>query len=475
MVNHEKGMFKNRIFINKIHEDYKKFIDKEIVICGMIETIRKQSEMAFINLNDGTCLKDIQIVMNKSADNGKNFTSIFEKGTKGTIMSVRGKIIKSPAKGQDFEMIASNEIDFFDCINDGAKYPISKNRNPLETIRKHLHLRMRTRALSSVTRIRNSCSILTHEFFQNMDFQYIHTPILTCSDCEGAGETFTVTNLLPEKIDKQSKIEGYEKDFFGEKTSLTVSGQLNVECYAMYFSKVYTFGPTFRAENSNTSRHLAEFWMIEPEITYINLDELMDIAESYLKYCVNGVLLKNPDEINLFNKYMSKGLIDKLKSTMDNNFIRITYTDAVNLYNEKNENKIKWGDDLPSEVEKYICETIFNRPTIIYNYPKEIKAFYMKNNADNKTVQAFDVLVPGIGEIIGGSIREENYEVLKNKIIENKISVDSLNWYLDLRKFGTCPHGGFGLGFERLIMYTTGISNIRDTIPFPRYPNHCDY
>ena len=467
-------MYSERIFVNDLYKNYINFLEREITICGMIDNIRKQSNMVFIDLNDGTYLKGLQVIMNKHDDNDINFQNIFEKGTKGTIISVKGKLIKSPAKGQEFELICNNDgINYFDCIVDPNEYPISKNRIPLDTLRNNIHLRMRTKILSSVTRIRSKCAMATHLFFQNKDFQYINTPLLTSSDCEGAGETFTVTSLLPEKISKETEIKSYLDDFFGKKTSLTVSGQLNVECYAMYFSKVYTFGPTFRAEKSNTSRHLAEFWMVEPEITFINLDELIELSESYLKYCIKELMVSNIEEFNLFDKFVSKGLIEKLKKCLDKKFTRISYTEAIELYNKDNKNKVTWGEDLSSEVERYICEKIYNNTTVIYNYPKEIKAFYMKNNIDNKTVQAFDILVPGIGEIIGGSIREENYEVLKSKIIENNISLDSIKWYLELRKFGTCPHGGFGLGFERLIMLLTGISNIRDVIPFPRYPNHC--
>ena len=468
-------MDKKRHFIKDIYDNYQNLLSKEVLVCGMIDNIRKQSNIVFLDINDGTCLKGIQVILDQGDDITDNYKNIIEKGSKGTILSVKGTLIESPAKGQDFELAANKDgIEYFDCIVDASEYPISKNRIPLDTLRNYLHLRMRTKILSSVTRVRSKASMMTHVFFQDKDFQYIHTPLLTSSDCEGAGETFTVTNLLPEDINEDTKIKKYNEDFFGKKTSLTVSGQLNVECYAMYFSKVYTFGPTFRAENSNTSRHLAEFWMIEPEVTYINLEELMDLAESYLKHCVKGILLSNSDELKLFDSFVSKGLLTKLNKLSEENFTRISYTEAVEIYNNKNKNKIKWGDDLSSEVEKYLCEKVFNNTTIIYNYPKEIKAFYMKNNDDNKTVQAFDILVPGIGEIIGGSIREENYNTLRDKIIDNNISLESLKWYLELRKFGTCPHGGFGLGFERLIMLLTGISNIRDVIPFPRYPKHCN-
>jgi asparaginyl-tRNA synthetase len=455
-----------RHFIKDIHINYETLINKEITICGMIDNIRKQSNIVFLDINDGTCLKGLQVILDKNIDISENYKQILEKGSKGTIISVKGILTKSPAKGQNCELISfQNGIDYFDCIVDASEYPISKNRISLDTLRQHLHLRMRTKVLSSVTRVRSKTSMITHTFFQDKDYQYINTPLITSTDCEGAGETFTVTSLLTKN--------NYDKDFFGKKTSLTVSGQLNLECYAMYFSKVYTFGPTFRAEKSNTSRHLAEFWMIEPEVTYINLEELMNLSEKYLKYCVKNIVSSLPDEIQLFDDFVSKGLIEKLNKMIEKEFTRITYTEAIQLYNKKKKKNISWGEDLSSEVEKYICEELFNNTTIIYNYPKEIKAFYMKNNEDNKTVQAFDILVPGIGEIIGGSIREENYEILKNKIYHNNISIDSLNWYLELRKFGSCPHGGFGLGFERLIMLLTGINNIKDVIPFPRYPDHC--
>jgi len=469
-------MYSERIFINNLFKSEKEYIGKEITVCGMIQNIRKQANIAFVELNDGTMLKGLQIIMDTTLVTGDDkFDKIFESGTKGTIISCKGKIIQSPSKGQTIEMTSNGDgINYFDCIVESKDYPVSKNRLTLDYLRSHLHLRMRTNMMSSVMRIRSKCSYYTHNFFQEQDFQYIHTPLLTSSDCEGAGETFTVTNLLPEKIEKDSKIEDYDKDFFGKKTSLTVSGQLNVECYAMYFSKVYTFGPTFRAENSNTSRHLAEFWMIEPEITYINLDELMSVAEDYLKFCINKVIENYFDELKMFDSFSSPGIIVRLTALGNKKFDRITYTEAIELYNKRNpQSTLTWGDDLSSEVEKYLCERVFENAIIIYNYPSEIKAFYMKENDDGKTVQAFDILVPGIGELVGGSIREERHDVLKNKIEKNNISVESLQWYLDLRKFGTCPHGGFGLGFERLIMLVTGISNIRDVIPFPRYPNHC--
>ena len=468
-------MLTERTFINKLFQCPDDFQGKTITVCGMIQNIRKQSNMAFVELNDGTQLKGLQIILDNSFKSDDKFDDIFEHGTKGTIISCTGRIMKSPAKGQLFEMIAEGTgINHFDCIVESKEYPISKNRLTLDYLRNHLHLRMRTNTVSSVMRIRSKCSYFTHKFFQEDDYQYIHTPILTSSDCEGAGETFTATNLLPEKLTKDTKLETYDKDFFGSKTSLTVSGQLNVECYAMYFSKVYTFGPTFRAENSNTTRHLAEFWMIEPEITYVNLDELMTVAEKYLKFCIGSVLESNNDEVKLFDSYSAPGLMTKLTNLHSKPFERITYTAAVELYNSHNsDTQIEWGDDLSSEVEKYICEKIYDNATIIYNYPSAIKAFYMKENDDGRTVQAFDILMPGIGEIVGGSIREERYDVLKSKIEANNISVESLQWYLDLRKFGTCPHGGFGLGFERLIMLLTGTTNIRDVIPFPRYPNHC--
>lgn len=472
-------MFVNRTFIKDIYQNEEKYKNKEITICGMINNIRKQTNLCFIDVNDGSQLKGLQVILEKQEDKEytQDYLTLFEKGSKGMIISVNGLLIESPAKGQSVELKA-NIVNYFNSIIDGNEYPISKNRVPMENLRQILHLRMRTNVISSVMRIRSKCSKYTHDYFQDRGYEYIHTPLITGSDCEGAGETFTLTTLLPDKLDKDNMTlkEDYSKDFFGKKVSLTVSGQLNVESYAMYFSKVYTFGPTFRAENSNTSRHLAEFWMIEPEITYINLEELMDVAEDYLKYCVINVLDNYLDELTMFNQFMSKGLIERLTNIKNNKFIRISYTQAIELYNKDHKKTpIKWGDDLSSEVEKYICEKIYGLPTIIYHYPKEIKAFYMKQNKeDNRVVDAFDILVPGIGEIIGGSMREDNYDILKQKVIDTGIDVNSMSWYLDLRKYGTCPHGGFGLGFERLIMLVTGISNIRDVIPFPRYPKHCD-
>ena len=472
-------MFNNRTFIKDISKNETQYMNQEITICGMINNIRKQTNLCFIDINDGSQLKGLQVILEKQEDieYSQDYLTLFEKGSKGMITAVKGVLIESPAKGQSVELKAK-EVDYFNSITDGNEYPISKNRVPMENLRQILHLRMRTNVISSVMRIRSKCSKYTHDYFQDRGYEYIHTPLITGSDCEGAGETFTLTTILPDKLDKNNMIlkEDYSKDFFGKKVSLTVSGQLNVESYAMYFSKVYTFGPTFRAENSNTSRHLAEFWMIEPEITYINLEELMDVAEEYLKYCVSHVLENHNDELTMFNQFMSKGLIDRLTNIKNNKFIRISYTQAVELYNKDHQKTpIKWGDDLSSEVEKYICEKIYGLPTIIYHYPKEIKAFYMKQNKeDNRVVDAFDILVPGIGEIIGGSMREDNYEILKQKVIDTGIDVNSMSWYLDLRKFGSCPHGGFGLGFERLIMLVTGVSNIRDVIPFPRYPKHCE-
>jgi asparaginyl-tRNA synthetase len=439
---------------------------QEINIKGWVRTFRAKR---FIALNDGSTINNIQCVVDFENTN----EDILKRITTGAAVSLTGTLVESQGKGQKFEI----EVTAIEILGDSdpETYPIQPKKHSLEFLRENAHLRTRTNTFSAVMRLRSAMSFAIHQYFNQNGFYYMHTPIITGSDAEGAGEIFQVTNLDVKNapLNDEGEID-YTKDFFGKETNLTVSGQLEAETYAMSLGKVYTFGPTFRAENSNTSRHLAEFWMIEPEITYINLDELMDLAENYLKYCVEGVLSMNKEEIELFDKFLSKGLLDKLKKCVNEKFTRISYTEAVNLYNKKNKHKIKWGDDLSSEVEKYLCEKVFNNTTIIYNYPKEIKAFYMKNNEDDKTVQAFDILVPGIGEIIGGSIREENYEVLKQKITDNNISLDSLKWYLELRKFGTCPHGGFGLGFERLIMLVTGISNIKDVIPFPRYPNHCN-
>ena len=354
-----------------------------------------------------------------------------------------------------------------------------KKRHSLEFIREHPHLKVRTNIGAIVARIRNTCSFATHEFFQKKDFIYVHTPLITSNDCEGAGETFTITTTHPvnKNVILKEDLNTFKNDFFGKQAFLTVSGQLQVESYAMGLKNVYSFGPTFRAEKSNTSRHLAEFWMIEPEACFITFEELMILSESYLKFCINRVLEKNCDDLNLLNKFISKGIKNSLETIVKNKFKRLSYTEAIDYLQKHYTNKVeyelpKWGDDLNSEQEKYLT-SLFG-PTILYNYPKEIKSFYMKINPDGKTVQAMDIIVPGIGEIIGGSMREDKYEILKDVMVTKGLLKNGhLNWYLDLRKYGSCPHGGFGLGFERLIMLVTGLKNIKDCIPFPRYPKHC--
>ena len=457
------------------------FIGLTLEINGWVTTSRLQTNILFVTINDGSSQENLQIVieMNYYIDSDKK--SKIKNITKGASIKVYGEIVNSPASGQNCELKA--DFDDFTIIGtiDPEKYPLSKKAHGLDYIRKYPHLRVRTNTFGIVARIRNTCSYATHKFFQNNGYINVHTPIITSNDCEGAGETFTVTNMLKDKItnlktDKDNSLL-YNDDFFQKKAFLTVSGQLQAESYAIGLSKVYTFGPTFRAENSNTSRHLAEFWMVEPEAAFITFDNLMTLAENYIKYCIKKVLKKNSDDIKFIDKFIKKDQENFLEKLVENKFNRISYNEAIDiLKNDYNKNclydKIEnWGCDLNSEQEKYITQKY--GPTIIYNYPKKIKSFYMKSNEDNITVQAMDILVPGIGEIIGGSMREESYEKLLENMKEKNINPDNLSWYLDLREFGTAPHGGFGLGFERLIMLITGLANIKDCIPFPRYPGNC--
>lgn len=461
-------------------------INEKYTVSGWINNLRLQSNNGFIHLNDGSCLTTLQLVMDYTDEEKFNYNNIFDNLVKHVSLTVTGILVNSPAKGQTIELkVDLKNIKIYGKL-DISDYPLSGKKYPFEYLRNYPHLRVRTNFIASMARIRNSCSFATHQFFNSRNFCYVHTPIITTNDCEGAGETFTVTTLnltkVPNKKDKNGnrKVQ-FNKDFFGERTNLTVSGQLHVESYALGLNRVYTFGPTFRAENSNTSRHLAEFWMIEPEICFINLDELMELSENYVKFCIQNVMENNKDDLDFFNQRISKGRLEILNTILSSDFSKITYTDAVKLLQNDWENNSKlyekpsWGDDLGSDQEKYITKKL--GPTFVYNYPKKIKSFYMKQNTDadpgEETVQAMDLLVPGIGELIGGSIREENYDILLESLKSKNIPQSDLQWYLDLRKFGSTPHGGFGLGFERLIMLITGISNIRDAIPFPRYPKHC--
>jgi len=460
--------------------------DTTITVCGWIESMRTQGQdFAFIKLNDGSCVRSLQIIVDTSrVQDVTLLDNIFKRGTKGTSIQVSGNVVSSPKKEQKTELVAS-QISVLGDV-DGSKYPISKGRLPLEHLRKFPNLRLRTKKIASMQRIRNCCAKATHDFFQDLGFSYVHTPVLTGNDCEGAGEVFGLDMDVSDKM-------------FGKQVSLTVSGQLHGETYACGMGDIYTFGPTFRAEDSHTSRHLSEFWMIEPELCFITLKQLMDLAEDYIKKCIESCLTLCNDEIALFTTEENQ-LSDHLKSYLCK-FERISYTDAIDLlikeieegkaivrdnsiehkkFKKKAkgkhifENSVFWGVDMSSEHEKYLTDIIFKKPVIVFNYPKSIKSFYMKQNhgeeTGRETVQAMDILVPGIGELVGGSMREDDYDKLK-AIMESKgIEID---WYLDLRKYGSVPHGGFGLGFERLILLITGLSNIRDAIPFPRAPDYC--
>jgi len=483
----------------------KSFINNKIILNGWIDSMRVQgnNSLAFIKLNDGSCLNSIQIVVNsENFKEEKDLDDIFKRGTKGVSIYVEGLVKESPASGQLTE-IEANKIVILGDTN-ASEYPIAKKKLPLEHIRKIPHLRVRTRVMSSVLRLRHSCSKFTHDFFHLNDFTYVHTPILTSNDCEGAGETFNLKNTLKsykpiEKENSNNIHQLVEEPFFSKEVNLTVSGQLHGETLASGLGNIYTFGPTFRAENSNTTRHLAEFWMIEPEACFIDLNDLMNLTEDYIKYVIKHLLEHNLSELEFFTEHFSPNLLQNLKLFLSDNFIRISYTEAIDtllkeieddkaivrdttIENKKFkkkakgkhifENDIFWGVDMSSEHEKYLTDVIYKKPVFVYNYPKKIKSFYMKSNGEeeNETVQATDLLVPGIGELVGGSIREDDYEKMKEIMESKNIEID---WYLDLRKYGSVPHGGFGLGFERLLLLVTGLSNIRDIIPYPRAPRSC--
>ena len=441
-------------------------------ICGWVKTFRSNR---FININDGSCIDDLQCVVDLDSFN-KNILSQIHSGSS---LNIKGKIVESQGRGQNVEMhVESIEIL---GLSDPDKYPIQPKKHSFEFLRENAHLRARTKTISSVLRIRSEISFAVHKFFNDNNFYYVHTPIITGSDAEGAGEMFKVTTHDLKQIpkDENNNID-FSKDFFAKETNLTVSGQLEAEAMALGMGKVYTFGPTFRAENSNTSRHLAEFWMIEPELAFADLNDDMDCAEAYLKYCLNHVLEHCDEDLEFFEKNISKdNLRERLRNVASQEFARITYTEAVeHVLNAKKkfEFPIEWGSDLQSEHERYISEEVFkDRPVIVRDYPKDIKAFYMRLNDDNKTVAAMDVLVPRVGELMGGSQREERLDVLERRIEENGLEKESYWWYLDLRRYGSQPHAGFGLGFERLVQYVTGVENIRDAIPFPRYPGSAEF
>ena len=457
--------------VKEIYREREKFLDKEVTVGGWVRSVRDSKTFGFIVLHDGSFFETLQIVYHDSME---NFAEI-SKLNVGAAIIVKGTLVATPQAKQPFE-IQAEEI-----IVEGASapdYPLQKKRHSLEYLRTMTHLRPRTNTFQAVFRIRSLCAYAIHKFFQEQGFVYVHTPLITGSDCEGAGEMFRVTTLDMKNppLTEEGNID-YSQDFFGKETNLTVSGQLNGETYAQAFRNIYTFGPTFRAENSNTTRHAAEFWMIEPECAFADLNDNMSLAEAMLKYVIRYVLKNAPEEMNFLNSFVDKGLLDRLNHVMNSEFGHVTYTEAVEILeknNDKFDYKVFWGCDLQTEHERYLTEEIFKKPVFVTDYPKEIKAFYMKQNEDGKTVAAMDCLVPGIGEIIGGSQREDDYDKLMNRMNELGLKAEDYSFYLDLRKYGSTRHSGFGLGFERCVMYLTGIGNIRDAIPFPRTVGNCD-
>jgi asparaginyl-tRNA synthetase len=458
--------------VKYIFRNHSKMIDSSLSLSGWVKTIRSSKNFGFIEVNDGSFFNNIQVVFEDKLD---NFSEI-SKLTTGSSLQITGKLVQSLGKGQLFE-INADSVEILGIAD--HDFPLQKKRHSREFLRTIAHLRPRTNLFRAVFRVRSLLAYALHKYFNEQGFVYIHTPIITGNDCEGAGEMFKVTtlNLKNIPLNQQSKVK-YEDDFFGKETNLTVSGQLAVENFCMAFQKVYTFGPTFRAENSNTARHASEFWMIEPEIAFAELEDNMNIAEEMMKYITNYILENAPEEMAFFNKWVNKGLLDRLTNIINSDFERITYTKAVELLqkaDKKFEFPITWGADLQTEHERYLTEIIFKKPTFVTDYPREIKAFYMRINDDNKTVSAMDLLVPGVGEIIGGSQREERHDILLQKIKDSKLNPDDYWWYLDLRRYGTAKHSGFGLGFERALMYMTGVENIRDVIPFPRTPKNAEF
>ena len=458
--------------VKDLFRETKSYENKEIVLEGWVRTVRDSKNFGFIELNDGTFFKNVQIVFN---DKLNNFDEI-RKLTISSSIKVTGTLVITENAKQPFEIQASKiEIE---NLSDSS-YPLQKKRHSFEYLRTIAHLRPRTNTFSAVFRVRSVLSYAIHKFFQERGFVYVHTPLITASDAEGAGEMFNVNSFDLNNIPKtEDGNVDFSKDFFGKPAHLTVSGQLNAETFAESFCNVYTFGPTFRAEDSNTVKHTAEFWMIEPEICFADLKDDMDLAEEMIKYIFKYVLDNCPEEMEFFNQFVDKGLLDRLNNVINSDFVRISYTDSIKeleKHNDEFEYKVSWGVDLQTEHERYLCEKIFKKPVFVTDYPKDIKAFYMKLNDDGKTVAAADLLVPGIGEIIGASQREENYEKLLSRINELNMPIENYSWYLDLRKYGSCVHSGFGLGFERAIMYLTGMQNIRDVIPFPRTPKNCEF
>ena len=459
------------ITVRDLFKNTDKYVDQEIEIGGWVRNKRPSKQFGFIVLNDGTYFTPVQVVYNDSIENFQEISKI----NVGAALIVKGTLVLTPDAKQPFEIQAKTVTVEGPSTGD---YPLQPKKHSMEFLRSITHLRPRANTFQAVFRVRSLAAMAIHQFFQERDFVYVHTPLITGSDCEGAGEMFQVTTLDLKNIPltEDGKVD-FSQDFYGKPTNLTVSGQLNGETFAMAFRNIYTFGPTFRAENSNTTRHAAEFWMIEPEMAFADLDDLLRVEEDMLKYIISYVLEHAPEEMAFFNQFVDKGLLDRLNNILNNDFGRITYTDAVALlekHNDQFEYPVSWGCDLQTEHERYLTEVIFKKPVFVTDYPKDIKAFYMKLNPDGKTVAAVDCLVPGVGEITGGSQREDNYEVLKARIEELGMNPEDYGFYMDLRKYGSCRHAGFGLGFERCVMYLTGIGNIRDAIPFPRTVGNCE-
>ena len=460
------------ILVRSLYRNTSDFLSKEVTISGWISTLRAANAFGFIEVNDGSFFKNVQVVFENKLDNFKEVSKLPISSS----IKVIGTLVETPEAKQPFE-IQAKEIIVEGMSN--SDYPLQKKRHTFEYLRSIAHLRPRSNAFSAVFRVRSVAAYAIHKFFQEQNFVYTHTPILTGSDCEGAGEMFQVTTLpLNNAPTTEDGSIDYKQDFFGKQTNLTVSGQLNAECYALAFRNVYTFGPTFRAENSNTARHAAEFWMAEPEIAFADLNDDMELAEAMLKYVMQYVIDNCPEEMEFFNQFIDKGLLDRLNHVINSDFGKVTYTEAVEILKNcgrKFEYPVEWGIDLQTEHERYLTEEHFKKPVFVTDYPKDIKAFYMRLNDDNKTVAACDCLVPGIGEIIGGSQREERLDVLKARMKELNLNEEDYWWYLELRKYGETKHAGFGLGFERLIMYLTGIGNIRDVLPFPRTTGQSEF
>ena len=462
----------NTIAIKSLYRATPDYLDKEVSVAGWARTVRSSKDFGFLELNDGTFFKGLQVVFTTEL---ANFSEVEKLGV-GSSVAVRGTLVKSPAAGQPFELKAQS-VAIISAAP--ADYPLQKKKHSFEFLRTIAHLRGRSNTFSAVFRLRSALSFAIHKFFNEEGFNYVHTPIISTSDAEGAGEMFQVTTLDLKKAPRDDKGEiDYSQDFFGRHAGLTVSGQLNAEALIMGLNKVYTFGPTFRAENSNTTRHAAEFWMIEPEVAFADLKSDMDLAEKMLKYLIAYVLKDLPEEMEFFNKFIDPGISERLDNILKSEFGRVTYTEAISLLEKSGESfnyPVKWGIDLQTEHERYLSDQVFKKPVFVTDYPKDIKAFYMRLNEDGKTVAAMDLLAPGVGEIIGGSQREERLENLEKRMSDMGLKKEDYAWYLDLRKYGSVPHAGFGLGFERLIMYLSGMANIRDVIPFPRTPKNAEF